>query len=101
MSVISVDHQIYNQENISETLNPIYFIDFILRLCWLVSLALETISGKNIFGVIVGDEVEAHFPWDTYIFYCFACSFLISVSLHILLKSLGLDLLEDLSACRR
>ena len=61
MSVFPVGHQIYNQENISETLNPIYFIDFILRLCWLVSLALETISGTNIFGVVAGDEFEEIF----------------------------------------
>jgi len=33
--------------NISETLNLVYFIEFYLRLCWLVSLALETISGTN------------------------------------------------------
>ena len=29
-----------------------------MRLCWLVSLALETISGTNIFGAVAGDEVE-------------------------------------------
>ena len=49
-------------------LNFVYFIEFYLRLCWLVSLALETISGTNIFGAVAGDEVEAHFPWDTYQF---------------------------------
>ena len=27
-------------------------------MCWLVSLALETISGTNIFGVIARDKVE-------------------------------------------
>ena len=29
-----------------------------MRLCWLVSLALETISGINIFGAVAGEEVE-------------------------------------------
>ena len=58
MSVFPAGSQSYNQEYISETLNPIYFIDFILRLCWLVSLALETISGTNIFGAVSRDEVE-------------------------------------------
>ena len=29
-----------------------------MRLCWLVSLALETISGTKIFGAVAGDEVE-------------------------------------------
>ena len=29
-----------------------------MRLCWLVSLALETISGTNIFGAFAGDESE-------------------------------------------
>ena len=33
--------------NIAETLNLVCFIEFYLRLCWLVSLALETISGTN------------------------------------------------------
>ena len=32
-----------------------------MRLCWLVSLALETVSGTNIFGAIAGDEVEDTF----------------------------------------
>ena len=27
-------------------------------MCWLISLALETISGTNIFGVVAEDEVE-------------------------------------------
>ena len=58
MSVFPIGHPIHNQENISETLNPIYFIEFYLRLCWLVSLALETISGTNIFGAVAGDEFE-------------------------------------------
>ena len=39
--------KVYNQENTSETLNLVCFIEFYLRLCWLVSLALETISGTN------------------------------------------------------
>ena len=62
MGVFPVVHLIYNQENTSETLNLFHFIKFCLRLCWLVSLALETISGTNIFGAVAGDEVEAHFP---------------------------------------
>ena len=50
--------KVYNQENTSETLNLFHFIEFCLSVCWLVSLALETISGTNIFGTIAGDEVE-------------------------------------------
>ena len=50
MSVIPVGHPIHNQENTSETLNLFHFIKFCLRLCWLVSLALETISGTNTIG---------------------------------------------------
>ena len=32
-----------------------------MRLCWLVSLTLETISGTNIFSAIAEDEVENKF----------------------------------------
>ena len=39
-----------------------------MRLCWLVPLALGTISGTNIFGAVAGDEAEANLPWDTYHF---------------------------------
>ena len=53
--------KVYNQENTSETLNLVCFIEFYLRLCWLVSLALETIYGTNIFGAAAGDEVESIF----------------------------------------
>ena len=39
-----------------------------MRLCWLVPLALGTISGTNIFGAVAGDETEAYLPWYTYHF---------------------------------
>ena len=39
-----------------------------MRLCWLVPLALGTISGTNIFGAVARDEAEAYLPWDTYHF---------------------------------
>ena len=39
-----------------------------MRLCWLVTLALVTISDTNIFGAVAGDEAEANLTWDTYHF---------------------------------
>ena len=58
MNVFHVLPKVHNQETFQKPLNFVYFIEFYLRLCWLVSLALETISGTNIFGAVVGDEVE-------------------------------------------
>ena len=52
----------------TKTLNPSLNWDFLLRLCWIVPLALGTISGTNIFGSVAGDEAEAYLPWDTYHF---------------------------------
>ena len=46
------------KKTFQKPLKFVYFIEFYLRFCWLVSLALETISGTNIFGAVVGDEVE-------------------------------------------
>ena len=56
------------KKHIKQTLNPSFIWVLYLRLCWLVSLALETISGTNIFGAVAEDEAEAYLPWDTYQF---------------------------------
>ena len=58
----------YNQTHINKTLNPSLNWVLLLRLCWHVSLALETVSDTNIFGAVAGDEAEANLPWDTYHF---------------------------------
>ena len=47
MNVFPVGHQIYNQENIPETLNLIYFIEFFEIVLARFFIALETISGTN------------------------------------------------------
>ena len=60
------DLEAYNQKHINNTRVWIEF--FLLRLCWLLTLALVTISDTNIFGVVAGDEAEANLPWDTYHF---------------------------------
>ena len=60
--------KVHNQKHIAETLNLSVLLNFILSVCWLVSLALETISGTNIFGAVAGDEAEAYLPCDTYQF---------------------------------
>ena len=51
--------KLYNQENISETLKPslLYWFFFeIVLACFFI--ALETISGTNIFGAVAGDKFE-------------------------------------------
>ena len=63
MTVFPVGHQIYNQENILETLNLVYFIEFfeIVLACFFISL--ETIYGTNIFGAIARERNWRHiFP---------------------------------------
>ena len=47
MSLFPAGYQIHNQENIPETLNLVYFIEFfeIVLACFFI--ALETISGTN------------------------------------------------------
>ena len=56
MNVFLVAHPIHNQETFQKPLNFVYFIEFYLRLCWLVSLALETISGTNTIHHILEDQ---------------------------------------------
>ena len=58
MSVFPVCHQIYKQENISETLKPSLLYWVFWDCVGLFLHSLETISGTNIFGTISRDEVE-------------------------------------------